>query len=97
MANLLVDERDQQFVLNEMLEVEKLCEKPIYADFSKDMFDMVMTEAQKLAVNEIFPTLVQSRQGRVPSRERAGLRPRVHAQRVQAVLRGRVERHVFSS
>jgi alkylation response protein AidB-like acyl-CoA dehydrogenase len=60
MANLLVDERDQQFVLNEMLEVEKLCEKPIYADFSKDMFDMVMTEAQKLAVNEVFPTLVQS-------------------------------------
>ena len=60
MSNQLVDERDQQFVLNEMLEVEKLCEKPLYADFSKDMFDMVMTEAQKLAVNEIFPTLVQS-------------------------------------
>jgi len=48
MANLLVDERDQQFLLNEVLEVEKLCEKPVYADFSKDMFDMVMTEAQKL-------------------------------------------------
>jgi len=60
MANVLVDERDQQFVVHEMLEVEKLCEKPIYADFSKDMFDMVLTEAQKLAVNEIFPTLVQS-------------------------------------
>lgn len=59
MANLLVDERDQQFVLNEMLEVEKLCEKPLYGDFSKDMFDMVLTEAQKLAVQQIFPILVQ--------------------------------------
>jgi alkylation response protein AidB-like acyl-CoA dehydrogenase len=60
MANLLVDEKDQRFVLNDMLEVEKLCEKPIYADFSGDMFDMVLTEAKKLAENEIFPTLVPS-------------------------------------
>jgi hypothetical protein len=60
MASLLVDERDQRFVLNEMLEVERLCEKPAYADFSRDMFDMVLTEARKLAVNEVLPTLVQS-------------------------------------
>lgn len=64
MSNLLVDERDQSFVLHEMLKVEKLCEKPMYAEFSRDMFDMVLAEARKLAVNEIFPTLVQAdRQG----------------------------------
>ena len=59
MANLILDERDQQFVLYEMLEVEKLFEKPIFAEFSKDMIDMILTEAQKFAVNEIFPTLVE--------------------------------------
>lgn len=64
MSNLLVDERDQAFVLHEMLEVEKLCERPVYAEFSRDMFDMVLAEAKKLAVEQIFPTLVQAdRQG----------------------------------
>ncbi len=64
MSNLLVDERDQAFVLHEMLEVEKLCERPVYAEFSREMFDMVLAEARKLAVSEIFPTLVQAdRQG----------------------------------
>ncbi|MFY9397915.1 MAG: acyl-CoA dehydrogenase [Desulfomonilia bacterium] len=59
MANLSVDERDQQFILHEMLEVEKLCENEKYADFSRDMFDMILTEAQKLAVEEILPTLAE--------------------------------------
>lgn len=59
MANLILDERDQHFLLYEMLEVEKLCENPLYADFSKDIFDMILTEAQKFAVEEVFPTLVE--------------------------------------
>jgi len=60
MPNLIVDERDQQFVLFELLEADRLCQKPIYAEFSREMFEMILTEAQKLAVNVIFPTLVQS-------------------------------------
>ncbi len=60
MANRIVDERDQQFFLNEVLEVEGLCENELYSEFSRDMFDMILTEARKLAVQEIFPTLVQS-------------------------------------
>ena len=58
MANLILDERDQKFVLFEMLEVDKLCEKPRYQEFSLELFDMILAEAQKLAVNEVFPTLV---------------------------------------
>ncbi len=57
MANLILDERDQQFILYEMLNVEKLCDYEKYADFSQDMFDMILTEAQKIAVEEILPTL----------------------------------------
>ncbi|MDT8285320.1 MAG: acyl-CoA dehydrogenase family protein, partial [Thermovirgaceae bacterium] len=60
MANLLIDERDQQFVLNEMLEIEKLCESPRYADFSTDVFDMILKEAQKFATMELFPVFVES-------------------------------------
>jgi alkylation response protein AidB-like acyl-CoA dehydrogenase len=60
MANLILDERDQHFLLYEMLEVERLCEHPLYADFSKDIFDMILTEAQKFAVEEVFPTLVEA-------------------------------------
>ena len=57
MANLLVDGRDQEFILYEMLNVEELCQYPVFADFSRDMFDMVFTEAEKLSKEVIFPTL----------------------------------------
>ncbi len=60
MSSLIVDERDQRFVMFEMLEADKLCDYPIYQDFSKDMFEMIVTEAQKLAEEEIFPTLEES-------------------------------------
>lgn len=60
MASLILDERDQKFVLFEMLQSQMLCEFPKYADFSQDVFEMIMSEAQKFAVEEIFPTLEES-------------------------------------
>jgi len=60
MGNHILDERDQAFVLYEMLETEKLCATKKYAEFSRDMFDMILSEAQKFAVEEIFPTLEES-------------------------------------
>jgi alkylation response protein AidB-like acyl-CoA dehydrogenase len=59
MASLILDERDQQFVLYEMLGVEEVCEHPKYADFSKETFNMILTEAQKIAEEEILPTLAE--------------------------------------
>jgi len=59
MANLIVDPRDQRFVLYEMLNVEELCKAPLYADFSRDMFDMALNEAEKFATSAIFPTLAE--------------------------------------
>lgn len=56
MANLLVDERDVKFVLYEQLKVEELCESERYSEFSKDMFDMVLEAATKLAEKDIAPT-----------------------------------------
>jgi len=60
MANLILDERDQNFVLFEMLEIDKLCEQERYKDFSRDMFEMILNEAEKFAAGMIFPTLAES-------------------------------------
>jgi len=60
MGSLILDERDQKFVLYEMLDVGKLCNYKMYEDYSQDMFEMIMTQAQKFAEEEIFPTLTES-------------------------------------
>ena len=59
MASLIVDPRDQKFVLYEMLNVEELCGMPFYADLSRDMFDMALNEAEKFSANVVFPCLVE--------------------------------------
>ena len=55
MSNLLVNTRDQQFVLFEQLGIEKLFEYEAYKDFSKDDLQMILNEAEKLAVNVLAP------------------------------------------
>jgi alkylation response protein AidB-like acyl-CoA dehydrogenase len=59
MSNLLVNTRDQQFVLFEQLGIEKLFESDAFKDFSKDDLLMVLKEAEKFAVNVIAPTLAE--------------------------------------
>ena len=56
--NLILDDRDQKFVLQELLDTEDLCRMPAWSDFSPDMFDMALKEAQRLSVEVIFPALV---------------------------------------
>jgi len=57
MGSLIVDERDQKFLLHELLDVEKLCAAERFQDLSADLFDMILTEARKLSTEEILPTL----------------------------------------
>ncbi len=59
MSNLLVNTRDQEFVLFEQLGIEKLFESEAFKDFSKDDLLMVLKEAEKFAVNVVAPTLVE--------------------------------------
>jgi alkylation response protein AidB-like acyl-CoA dehydrogenase len=56
MSNSLVNTRDQRFVLYEQIGIENLFEYDKYADYSMDMVDMVLTEAEKFALEEILPT-----------------------------------------
>ena len=55
MGNLLVNMRDQLFLLFEQLEIEKLFETELFKDFSKDDVLMMMNEAEKMAVNVLLP------------------------------------------
>ena len=55
MANLLVDEQDQSFILLEMLELDKLFNSPDFSTFSNKIIKMVLAEAQNVAQSELMP------------------------------------------
>ncbi|HET57660.1 MAG TPA: acyl-CoA dehydrogenase [Deltaproteobacteria bacterium] len=57
MSNLLVNTRDQRFLIYEQIGIEKLFGFEKYADYSSDVVDMVLKEAEKMAVEVIAPTL----------------------------------------
>ncbi len=59
MANLLVDERDVNFVLFEQLEISRLFEGPAYAEYSEELAHMVLDAARKLAEKELWPARPQ--------------------------------------
>jgi len=58
-SNLILDERDQTFVLFEMLDMDKLLGLEKYSGFSTDMLKVILSKAQKFSVEEIFPTLAE--------------------------------------
>jgi len=57
MAQELADRRDIDFVLWEQLNCEQYLELDHYADFNRKTCDMIITEARKLAIKELLPTL----------------------------------------
>ncbi len=60
MNNLLVDPRDQKFVLNEMLGVEELFETSLFGHLSKKALDMSLDAATELATKASYPTLMEA-------------------------------------
>ncbi|MBN1828682.1 MAG: acyl-CoA dehydrogenase [Deltaproteobacteria bacterium] len=56
MGNLLVNGRDQRFVLYEQLGVEKIFQSEKYADYSREVAEMMLGEAEKMAVEDVLPT-----------------------------------------
>jgi len=56
MSNGLVNARDQKFILFEQLGVDKLFEAGKYQDYTVEDVNMLLGEAEKMAVNEILPT-----------------------------------------
>ena len=60
MSNLLVNARDQYFILFEQLVMEKLFETETYKDFTKEDALMILSEAEKMALNVLLPTYVEA-------------------------------------
>jgi len=56
MSDKLVDMRNVHFLLNEMLEIEKLTEHPDYQEHSAETFDMVLDTAYELAQEVLWPS-----------------------------------------
>ncbi len=57
MAQLLADRRDQDFVVWEQFDNEKLIENDYYEGFHKKTCEMIITEGRKIAIKEVLPTI----------------------------------------
>ncbi len=56
MSDILVKSRDQKFLLYEQLQVENLFSYEKFGDYSKDVVDMMLGEAEKMAEEVLLPT-----------------------------------------
>ncbi|MBW2097114.1 MAG: acyl-CoA dehydrogenase, partial [Deltaproteobacteria bacterium] len=55
MPDLLSDQRDMEFTIFEQLQADKLCAHEPYKEFSRDLFEMIMTESLKMSAREAMP------------------------------------------
>ena len=55
MAQLIADRRDIEFVIHELLNVEKFSQHEKFSEYNKKTVDMVVSEARNLAVKELLP------------------------------------------
>ena len=60
MTHEIADKRDIDFVLYEQMGVQDLCDLPKYEDFDQKTFDMIVKEARKFAIKEIYPTFAEA-------------------------------------
>lgn len=56
---LIVDRRDQQFVLFEMLGIQDLFQTEKYKEFSQETFEMLLEMAQKISEEEVLPRYME--------------------------------------
>ena len=55
MANPLLRDRDVDFLLYEVLDAERLCGLPAFAEHSRETFDLYLQAARRLAREALFP------------------------------------------
>ena len=56
MANPLLDDRNVDFLLYEVFDVERLTELPAFRDHSRETFDLYLGACRKLARERLFPS-----------------------------------------
>ncbi|MFO7965265.1 MAG: acyl-CoA dehydrogenase [Desulfobacterales bacterium] len=57
MAQVLADRRDIDFVIWEQMKGEEFLNNGHYEEFNRKVCDMMITEARKIAINEVYPTM----------------------------------------
>jgi alkylation response protein AidB-like acyl-CoA dehydrogenase len=60
MYNLLIDPRDQKFVLHEMLNIRQLCETDAFGHLTAETIDASLQAALDLAVKESYPVMAEA-------------------------------------
>jgi len=83
MAEKFISDRNLKFLLYEMLDVEQLIKYPLFADHSRETFDMVMETAMKMG-KDLFKPLLTEMDRNQP--EYVGGEVKVHPQ-VRAILK----------
>ena len=53
--NPIIDSRDVRFILFEMLKVDQMSKYPKFADLDRDMYEEVLSLAEKIAVEKVYP------------------------------------------
>jgi len=56
MANALLNDRDVNFILYEVLKAQDLCKLPAFAEHSQDIFDMYLSAIRKFAREDFYPS-----------------------------------------
>jgi hypothetical protein len=59
MGNGLVNVRDQKFLLFEQMKIDKLFKSEKYGEYTADDVNMMLSEAEKVAVNVLEPTYAE--------------------------------------
>ncbi|WP_437980053.1 acyl-CoA dehydrogenase [Sorangium sp. So ce117] len=54
--NPLINDRDVEFLLYEVLDAPRLCELPYFADHARDTFDLYLQSCRRFAREVLFPT-----------------------------------------
>jgi alkylation response protein AidB-like acyl-CoA dehydrogenase len=60
MYNLLIDQRDQKFILHEMLNIGQLCETDCFGHLTAETIDASLQAALELAVKESYPIMAEA-------------------------------------
>ena len=58
--SLILNRRDLDFILYDVLGIEDLCQHPTYSDHSRDVFDQILDAAEKLAETVLHPIAKQT-------------------------------------
>ena len=59
-VSLILNRRDLDFILYDVLNIADLCNHPRYSDHSKDVFDHILDAAEKLATTVLHPIAKQT-------------------------------------